>query len=161
MGSEHTLNPNGGVLFRRGLEEPTQVFTTRLRPGNLDETPRADPHAGCCGVWGRKTPGYPIGSLTFLLYEFLQRIVINPKLYLQFPCEKSICFHDYCPYFSTRNNQDQKPVGFLKFLSRKLPSILFAISTNRFEGTENDTISSGIKFLTNTSLSPITLLGFS
>jgi hypothetical protein len=41
----------------------------------------------------------------------------------------------------------QKPVGFLKFLSRKLPSILFAISINRFEGTENDTISSGIKFL--------------
>ncbi len=60
MGSEHTLNPNGGVLFRRGLEEPTQNFTVRLRSGNLDEPPYADPLVGWCGGWGRKTPGYPI-----------------------------------------------------------------------------------------------------
>jgi RNA-directed DNA polymerase len=33
----------------------------RLRPGRLSETPSADPHAGCCGGWGRKSPGYPIG----------------------------------------------------------------------------------------------------
>jgi len=26
----------------------------------LDETPCADPHAGCCGGWGLETPGYPI-----------------------------------------------------------------------------------------------------
>jgi len=25
------------------------------------EAPRADPHAGCCGSRGRKTPGDPIG----------------------------------------------------------------------------------------------------
>jgi hypothetical protein len=42
MGSEYTLNPNGAVLFRRGLEEPTQIFTARLRLGNLDELPYAD-----------------------------------------------------------------------------------------------------------------------
>ncbi len=24
------------------------------------ETPRADPHAGCCGGWGLNAPGYPI-----------------------------------------------------------------------------------------------------
>jgi len=27
-----------------------------------DETPCADPHAGCCGGWGLETPGYPISS---------------------------------------------------------------------------------------------------
>ena len=27
---------------------------------NPKETPRADPHAGCCGGRGRETPGYPI-----------------------------------------------------------------------------------------------------
>ena len=27
---------------------------------NPVETPRADPHAGCCGGWGLDTPGYPI-----------------------------------------------------------------------------------------------------
>jgi hypothetical protein len=73
----------------------------------------------------------------------------------------AICFHDYCPYFSTRNNQDQKPVGFLKFLSRKLPSILFAISTNLLVGIENKIISSGTKFLAIVSISPIIHFGFS
>jgi len=28
--------------------------------GNLCEPPGADPHAGWCGGWGRKPPGYPI-----------------------------------------------------------------------------------------------------
>ncbi len=27
---------------------------------NPEEAPRADPHAGCCGSRGRKTPGDPI-----------------------------------------------------------------------------------------------------
>jgi hypothetical protein len=35
--------------------------TTRLRPGKLREPPRADPHTGWCGGWGRKSPGHPIG----------------------------------------------------------------------------------------------------
>ena len=63
MGSEHALNPTGGVSFRRGLEEPASSFIARLRLGDLDEAPRADPHAGCCGGWGRKPPGYPIMCL--------------------------------------------------------------------------------------------------
>jgi hypothetical protein len=29
----------------------------------LDEPPGADPHAGWCGDWGLKTPGYPIRLL--------------------------------------------------------------------------------------------------
>jgi len=33
---------------------------TQLRSGNLSESRSADPHAACCGGWGRKTPGYPI-----------------------------------------------------------------------------------------------------
>jgi len=28
------------------------------------ETPRADPHAGCCGSRGRETPGDPIGNVS-------------------------------------------------------------------------------------------------
>jgi hypothetical protein len=28
---------------------------------NPEDAPRADPHAGCCGSRGRKTPGDPIG----------------------------------------------------------------------------------------------------
>jgi hypothetical protein len=36
------------------------AFTTRLRPGDRCEPPGADPHAGWCGDWGRKSPGYPI-----------------------------------------------------------------------------------------------------
>jgi hypothetical protein len=26
----------------------------------FEEAPHADPHVGCCGDWGRKSPGYPI-----------------------------------------------------------------------------------------------------
>jgi hypothetical protein len=74
MGSGHTLNPNGGVMCRRGLEKPTQIFTDRLRPGDLDEPPYADPLVGWCGGWGRKTPGYPIiffmSLVLLLLYSF-------------------------------------------------------------------------------------------
>ena len=66
MGSEHTLNPNGGVMSRRGLEKPTQIFTARLRPGDLDEPPYADPLVGWCGGWGRKTPGYPISIFVYI-----------------------------------------------------------------------------------------------
>ncbi len=29
------------------------AFLTRLWPGDLNETPCADPHAECCGGWGR------------------------------------------------------------------------------------------------------------
>jgi hypothetical protein len=60
-----TVNPNGGVVYRRGLEKPTQIIITRLRPGDLDEPSYADPLVGWCGGWGRKTPGYPIGCFYF------------------------------------------------------------------------------------------------
>ena len=30
---------------------------------NPAETPRADPHAGCCGGRGLDTPGYPISEV--------------------------------------------------------------------------------------------------
>jgi hypothetical protein len=29
---------------------------------NPEDAPRADPHAGCCGSRGRKTPGDPISK---------------------------------------------------------------------------------------------------
>src|SRR6185369_9506619 len=35
-------------------------------PGNSIEPPGADPHAGWCGGWGRKTPGYPIVRFSIL-----------------------------------------------------------------------------------------------
>jgi len=31
----------------------------------LDETPRADPHAGCCGGWGKKTPATRLGNFSY------------------------------------------------------------------------------------------------
>jgi len=40
------------------LEQAGVISLLALK--HLWETPRADPHAGCCGGWGRKTPGYPI-----------------------------------------------------------------------------------------------------
>jgi len=70
MGSGRTLNPNGGVMFRRELEKPTQIFIVRLRPGDLDEPPYADPLVGWCGGWGRKPPGYPIRHL-FNIMQYL------------------------------------------------------------------------------------------
>ena len=40
---------------------------------NPAETPRADPHAGCCGGWGLDTPGYPIRLLTEQCHETARR----------------------------------------------------------------------------------------
>ncbi len=61
MSSGQALHPTGCAMTRRGLEGPTSnVISTRLRLGNLDEPPYADPLVGWCGGWGRKTPGYPI-----------------------------------------------------------------------------------------------------
>ena len=54
MSSHNMRNPNGGVNMGHVIEPPD--------PDLLCETPRADPHAGCCGGWGRKTPGYPISQ---------------------------------------------------------------------------------------------------
>jgi hypothetical protein len=34
----------------------------------LNETPCADPQAGCCGGWGLKTPGYPIRRFSMIFF---------------------------------------------------------------------------------------------
>ena len=47
-----------GLLSVKELWVNIHYPTTGL--GNLSETRSADPHAACCGGWGRKTPGYPI-----------------------------------------------------------------------------------------------------
>lgn len=45
----------------------------------LNETPCADPHAGCCGDWGLETPGYPIRLMSIAelykqkLFPYLMR----------------------------------------------------------------------------------------
>ena len=114
-----------------------------------------------------KAPGIYTHKLGRAIYFMLKnKKAFDMKLFFsrfKVACNYSfaICFNDYCPYFSTRNNQDQKPVGFLKFLSRKLPSMLFAISTNLLVGIENKIISSGTKFLAIVSISPIIHFGFS
>ena len=49
----------------------------------LWETPCADPHAGCCGGWGIKTPGYPIRAdllLTFTTTTALAVITLKCSL---------------------------------------------------------------------------------
>ena len=38
---------------------PNNIDFNRPRPGDLNETSRADPHAGCCGSWGEKNPRLP------------------------------------------------------------------------------------------------------
>lgn len=40
-------------------------LNAQLRLGRLWEPPGEDPHAGWCGGWGRKSPGYPLGPLFF------------------------------------------------------------------------------------------------
>ena len=64
MSSEQALHPTGWALIRRGLEGPTSnVSSTRLRPGNLDEPPYADPLVGWCGAGGERPPATRIGDL--------------------------------------------------------------------------------------------------
>ena len=73
MRSSVTMNPTGGVIWRRDIVlldpgDPLQFvkelrvrsLTARLRLGRLWEPPGADPHAGWCGGWGRKSPGHPL-----------------------------------------------------------------------------------------------------
>ena len=59
------------ISYPTGFEEYQRCESSNPHWGNgrkvdpftlkvLRETPCADPHAGCCGGWGRKTPGYPI-----------------------------------------------------------------------------------------------------
>ena len=75
MRSSVTMNPTGGVIWRRDIVlpdpgDPLQFvkelrvwsLTARLRLGRLWEPPGADPHAGWCGGWGRKSPGYPLSQ---------------------------------------------------------------------------------------------------
>ncbi len=60
MSSGQALHPTGCALVRRGLEGLTSsVLSTRLGPGNLDESPCADPLVGWCGGWGEKNPRLP------------------------------------------------------------------------------------------------------
>jgi hypothetical protein len=57
-----------GQLFCRRLngvaspgEQQDRSGSDRVETLNRSgETPRAEPHAGCCGGWGRKSPSYPI-----------------------------------------------------------------------------------------------------
>jgi hypothetical protein len=51
---EGKLSP-GGLLSSPALEVPATGYLF-----NPAETPRADPHAGCCGGRGLDAPGYPI-----------------------------------------------------------------------------------------------------
>ena len=70
-----TVNPNGGVVYGRAMEEQFSN-TTQPRPGNLDETLCADPHAGCRGESGRKTCLYPISPFPLLSVCYF-RIIFN------------------------------------------------------------------------------------
>jgi len=45
-----------------------------LKPGNFNELPVADPHAGWCGGRGRKTPGFPIMCQPHQKYSDLSTI---------------------------------------------------------------------------------------
>jgi hypothetical protein len=53
-----------------------------------EETPRADPHAGCCGGRGRETPGYSIGRFFIFVFGILTRgqLFVAPVLTDLFGC---------------------------------------------------------------------------
>ena len=59
-------------MYGRAVEEQFLNHTTRLRSGDLNETPCADPHAGCYGGWGEKPPGYPIRLFIVCLSKVAQ-----------------------------------------------------------------------------------------
>lgn len=52
----------GSLNCRRLIAKPAlDINSLQLNRLNLfEEAPHADPHVGCCGDWGRKSPGYPI-----------------------------------------------------------------------------------------------------
>jgi hypothetical protein len=52
----------GSLIRRRFIATPAlDINSLELNCLNLfEEAPHADPHVGCCGDWGRKSPGYPI-----------------------------------------------------------------------------------------------------
>ena len=131
MGSGHTLNPNGGVLFRRGLEIPTQARKTRLRPGDLDEPPYADPLVGWCGGWGRKTPGYPISRHTYFRPIAFFKLCLHLKITNSVVLKQHIpqlklskeCANRFYPYLEDSYTSVLLPVMFhwcrmLEFLFR-------------------------------------------
>jgi hypothetical protein len=63
--------PDRGSLNRRRLIAMPAVDINSLELNRLnlfEEAPHADPHGGCCGDWGRKSPGYPISWLVALQF---------------------------------------------------------------------------------------------
>jgi len=60
MGSGHTLNPNGGVLFRRGLENRHKSSLPGYDPISFLKRPVRTRKPWCCGEGERETPPYPI-----------------------------------------------------------------------------------------------------
>ena len=65
-------SPFGGVEPERVIKSAESDVIIRLRPDSLHEPPRADPHAGWCGGWGLKSPGYPIMRFHALISVIFQ-----------------------------------------------------------------------------------------
>ena len=66
----------GELTCRRLIASPAlDINSLELKGLNLfEEAPRAEPHAGCCGSGGRKSPCYPI-SLHLDLLALHQSLV--------------------------------------------------------------------------------------
>jgi len=78
------------IISVTAVFQRTVIVTDRLRPVYLQEPPGADPHAGWCGGWGRKTPGYPISRLS-----------LNNKISIRFADDntwRATTRHFYNPY---------------------------------------------------------------
>ena len=65
----------------------------------VDEPPCAEPHAGWCGGWGRKTPGYPIIMCPWCLPQHLTLVICGPtgvgKSYLACALAHKACLEGY------------------------------------------------------------------
>jgi hypothetical protein len=71
---------------------------------NPAETPRADPHAGCCGGWGLNTLGYPIRRrLHHAPHSFLLAFVLQAEGCFAC-CLKEFMHINYLAGFNTFGN---------------------------------------------------------
>jgi len=70
--------------LRRGIKSSASkgvfLLTVCLRVDLFWEPPCADPHAGWCGGWGRKSPGYPITPGMGVILWGESPLYVNPLL---------------------------------------------------------------------------------
>jgi len=73
------INGSWGSVLREERLEMNAYVGSRFTM--LYEPPGADPHAGWCGGWGLKTPGYPIRWCFLISTFYLGHDSLGPLFY--------------------------------------------------------------------------------